>query len=102
MPRQAGQPFTQLRKIIVVLLIEIHRMQAQRGMQVRVALHQIPDALPVVPVHPEYHHFPDAQGAAFGQQRRPVHVEIGKVQVGVGVDQFHVEFRRFSLGECAV
>jgi hypothetical protein len=58
-------------------------------MQVRVVLHQVPDPLPIVPVHAQYHHLPHAQGTAFGQQGRAIRVKVRKVQVGVGVDQLH-------------
>lgn len=71
------------------MLIEIHRVQTECRVQIRIALHQIPDPLPITLMDTQYHHPPHPERAAFGEQSRAVGVEVGEVEVGVAVDQLH-------------
>ena len=64
-------------------------MQTKRCIQVGIALHQIPQPLPIALMNPQHHHPPHAESAAFGEQRRAIGVEVGEVEVGVAVDQLH-------------
>ncbi|MNH29892.1 hypothetical protein D3C79_901500 [compost metagenome] len=88
---QAGQPVAQFTQVLRAVLVEIDRVQAEGGVQVRVAAHQVPHPLPVVLIHTEHHHALDTRGPGVGQQGRTVRVEIRKIQMGVGVDQAHAQ-----------
>lgn len=91
MARQAVQPVAQLNQVGRAVLVEIDRVQAEGGVQVGIALHQLPEPLPIALINPQHHHPPHAEGAAGSQQRLTIRVEIRKIQMGVAVDQFHVQ-----------
>lgn len=86
---QAGQPVAQLNQVGRLVLVEIDRVQAKGGIQVGIALHQLPEPLPIALINPQHHHPSHAEGAAGRQQRLTIRVEIRKIQVGVAVDQLH-------------
>ncbi|VXB19433.1 hypothetical protein PSEUDO8O_120555 [Pseudomonas sp. 8O] len=88
-PGQFAQPVAQLREMLRVMIFQIDRMQAERGMQVFVGLDQLPQPLPVGLVDAEHHHALHAQRAAAREYFVAVGVEVGEVQVCMGVDQAH-------------
>src|SRR5690606_30182814 len=71
------------------VFIQVHRVQAESGVHVVFALHQIPHPLPVGLLHAQHHQPLHAQGAAAGQHFAAVAIEVGEVEVGVGIDQVH-------------
>ncbi len=73
------------------MLVEVDRVQAKRGEQARLGAGQLPHTLEIRLVHPQHHHPLQPTGRRVGQQARTVGVEVGEVQVGVGVDQAHVQ-----------
>lgn len=50
--RQAGQPVAQLEQVGRLVLVEIDRVQAKGGIQVGIALHQLPEPLPIALINP--------------------------------------------------
>lgn len=91
-PRVAGQalqPGAQFVQVLGAVLVEVDRMQAEGSVQAFVRLHQVPQALPVALIHAEYHQFLHPQTAAALQQPGAIGVELGEVEVSVGVDQVH-------------
>ncbi|MNJ72554.1 hypothetical protein D3C77_692170 [compost metagenome] len=73
------------------MLVEVDRVQAERGEQALVGAGQVPHPLEIRLVHPQHHHPLHPVRRRVGQQARAVGVEVGEVQVGVGVDQAHVQ-----------
>ncbi|MCY1398963.1 hypothetical protein D9M71_140100 [compost metagenome] len=94
MALEAGQPVAQFGQVLGPVFIEVHRMQTECGVQLWVALYQVPHPLPVVLEHPQHHQALDTLGPGVGQYGRPIGREIRKVQVGMGVDQPHVRPRK--------
>ena len=88
-PRQALQPVAQLLQVFGLVLVEVHGVQAEGGVQAILLLHLIPQALPVGLVDAEQYQTLDTQRAAAREQCGAVGVELGKVEVGVGIDQAH-------------
>ena len=64
-------------------------MQAQGREQPLFATDQIPHPLPIGLIHPQHHHALHASSRRVGQQAVAVGVEVGEVQMGMGVDQAH-------------
>ena len=86
---QALQPSVQFVQMLLAVLRQIDRVHTQRGIQALVAQRQIPQALPVGLIDPQQHDFPDAARPAACQYLGAVGVEVGEVEMGVGVDQVH-------------
>ena len=49
----------------------------------------IPQALPVAMLDAQYHQFFDAHVTSLGEHAEAILVEVGEVEMGVGVDQLH-------------
>jgi hypothetical protein len=90
MAAQASQPVTQFGQVGGAVIVQIRRVKAERSEQAVIGLHQVPQPLPILPIHPQHHHVLYAQLAAMGEDFPAVAVELREVQVGVGVDQRHV------------
>ena len=60
-PRQTAQPLPQFNHMLGAMFVEVHRVQAKRGIQLTVGLDQVPHALPIALVDPQYHHFLNPQ-----------------------------------------
>lgn len=73
------------------MLVEVHRVQAECCEQALIGAGEVPHTLEIRLVHPQYHHPFHPACRRVGQQARAVGVEVGEVQVGVGVDQAHVQ-----------
>lgn len=93
---QARQPVAQLGQVFGAMLVDVDRVQPERCMQGRVGDGQVPQPLPVALIDPQHHHALHAECLTVLQDLRTVGIEVGKVQMGVGVDQRHVRPR-----ECA-
>ena len=89
MAGQTGQPIAEFAQVFRAMIVQIHRVQTERRIQLGIALHQLPDPLSIALINPQHHHSPHPECAAFGHQRLAVSVKIRKIQMGVGVDQFH-------------
>ncbi len=94
MARQSLKPVLKFLQVAGLMLVEVHRVQAECGVQAILLQGQIPKAFPVVPVNPEQYQSLHAQCAALGEHPGAVAIEVGEVQVGVGIDQAH----RASVG----
>ena len=94
MAGQATEPVAQFRQIASRVLIQIHRMQAKGGVQLWIALDQRPQTLPMALIDPQYHHSPDALLSTAREHLRAVGLEVGKIQVGMAVDQLHAHASR--------
>ena len=99
---QTLQPVAQLLHVGVLVLLEKHRMQAQRRMHRRFVTGQLPDPLPVGGMHPEHHDAFDTGVPGAGDYLRPVIVEHLEVEVGMSVDQLHEGSMRSARagGQC--
>ncbi len=73
------------------MLVKVDRMQAECGEQALISTGQVPYPLEICLVHPQHHHPLHPARRRVGQQLWAVGVEVGEVQVGVGVDQAHVQ-----------
>jgi len=91
MAPQAGQPVAQGRQVGGAMLVEVHRVQAEGCEQTFIVLHQIPQSLPILLIHPQHHHALYAELAAVREDLPAIAVEVREVQVGVGVDQLHAQ-----------
>ncbi|MNV94938.1 hypothetical protein D3C71_1897800 [compost metagenome] len=73
------------------VLIEVDRVQPQRREQPFIGAGQVPYPLEIRLVHPQHHHALHPARRRIGQQARAIGVEVGEVQVSVGVDQAHAQ-----------
>lgn len=88
---QALQPLAQLHQVLRAMLVEVDRVQAECGEQALVVTGKLPHPLEIRLIHPQYHHPLHPTRRRVGQQALAVGVEVGEVQVGVGVDEAHVQ-----------
>ena len=86
---QAFQPFAQLNEVLRAVLVEVDRVQAECREQALIGAGQVPHPLEIRLVHPQHYHTFHPTRRRIGQQARAIGVEVGEVQVGVGVDQAH-------------
>jgi hypothetical protein len=98
--RQPIEPLAQFDQVVRAMRFEKYRMQPQRRRQSRVGLDAVPHALPVVALHGKHHHALDAHRLGLIQQLRAVNVEVGKVQVGMSIDQRHRRHAQASAMRC--
>ncbi len=96
---QPLQPVAQNLEVRGSMVLEKHRMQSQRRMDLRFVARQLPDTLPVGFVHAEHDDALHAGCAAAGQHLMAIRVEGLEIQVGMGVDQRHVGSFSFGKGD---
>ena len=87
-------------EVLRLMFVEIDRVQAERGIQAFVCFDQELQPLPIALRSPEHHHALHAERPAAREPGVAVGVEVGEVEVGMGVDQVHEpSFGDFS-GRC--
>src|SRR5690606_25759648 len=84
------QPIAQLGDMLRSMIMQEHRVQAQRGVYGLLLLCHLPDSLPVRLMHAKHQDALDASNLAAFDYIGPVVVEGVEVEMRVGVDQTHI------------
>lgn len=85
------QPVAQFLHMFRAMFVEVNRVQSQRGVDLRFTQRQIPHALQIALIDTQYDHPLDTHLLAAIEHCLAVGLEVIEIQVGVGVDQPHVQ-----------